>query len=68
VIASLSFVVGVGSFDHSIASAAEALVTTVDGTAGVGGFLAWLAAVTLGNIAGGVVIVSILNYGQVRAE
>lgn len=68
VISALAFVVGLGAFDHSIASAAEALCTTVNGTAGVGGFVAWLVAVTLGNIVGGVVIVSLLNYGQVRAE
>jgi len=68
VIAALSFVVGLGAFDHSIASAAEALCTTVNGAAGVGSFVAWLVAVTLGNIVGGVVIVSLLNYGQVRAE
>ena len=68
VIASIAFVVGLGTFDHSIASAAEALSATVNGAESVGSFFAWLAAVTLGNIAGGVVIVSILNYGQVRAE
>lgn len=68
VIATFAFVVGLGSFDHSIASAAEALATTVAGHQSVDGFLAWLAPVTLGNIAGGVMIVSILNYGQVRAE
>jgi formate/nitrite transporter FocA (FNT family) len=68
VVAALAFIVGLGSFDHSIASAAEALATTVNGTAGVGDFLAWLAPVTLGNIVGGVGIVSLVNYGQVRAE
>jgi formate/nitrite transporter FocA (FNT family) len=26
----------------------------------------WLAAATLGNIAGGIVMVSLLNYGQVK--
>ena len=66
VIASLAFVVGLGSFDHSVASAAEALATTVNGAEGVGAFLGWLAAVTVGNIVGGVFIVTILNYGQVR--
>jgi formate/nitrite transporter FocA (FNT family) len=34
----------------------------------LGAALGWLATVTLGNIAGGVLIVSLLNYGQVRAE
>jgi formate/nitrite transporter FocA (FNT family) len=31
-------------------------------------YLHWLLAATLGNIVGGVGIVSVLNYGQVRQE
>ena len=33
-----------------------------------GSYLAWLAAATLGNIVGGVLIVSLLNYGQVHPD
>ncbi|MGI8571591.1 MAG: hypothetical protein ACR2L9_03025 [Solirubrobacteraceae bacterium] len=39
----------------------------INGGVAIGHFLGWLVAVTLGNVAGGVVIVGLLNYGQVRA-
>ena len=68
VISVLSFVVGLASFDHSIASAAETMTTMFAGDAGVGEVLGWLAAVTLGNVVGGVLIVAVMNYGQVRSH
>jgi formate/nitrite transporter FocA (FNT family) len=43
------------------------LASTVTGGVSVGAFFAWLAAATLGNIVGGVSIVTVLNYGQVGA-
>ena len=67
VIAILSYLVGLGGFDHSVASAAEALTTVVNGHASVGHFAWWLTAVTLGNTIGGVFIVAVLNFGQVRS-
>jgi formate-nitrite transporter family protein len=63
-----AFVVGLGGFDHCIASAGEVLAATFDGRVGFGAFLEWLAPTTLGNVAGGVVIVSMLNFGQVAAR
>ncbi|WP_372792179.1 formate/nitrite transporter family protein [Paraconexibacter sp.] len=67
VIFALTYVVGVGSFDHIIASAGEALAALFHGQIDAGRFFEWLAAVGLGNAAGGVLIVSLLNYGQVRS-
>jgi formate/nitrite transporter FocA (FNT family) len=67
VIYALTFLVGLGRFDHCIASAGEALAAVVAGEMGAGTFLTWLAAATLGNIAGGVGIVALLNYGQVAS-
>jgi formate/nitrite transporter FocA (FNT family) len=67
VIYALTFLVGLGRFDHCIASAGEALAAVVAGELGVGTFLTWLAAATLGNIVGGVGIVALLNYGQVAS-
>lgn len=64
VIFALTFAVGLGGFDHCIASAAEVLSAWVDGEQGFGEMLTWLSAATLGNIAGGVLIVAGLNYGQ----
>jgi formate/nitrite transporter FocA (FNT family) len=67
VIGALTYLVGLGHFDHAIASATEALSTTISGEASVGHFFSWLAAIVAGNIVGGIVIVTFLNYGQVRS-
>jgi formate/nitrite transporter FocA (FNT family) len=63
----LTFLIGVASFDHCVSTTSEVLSAVVDGTVTGSHFLAWLSAVTLGNIVGGVAIVGLLNYGQVRA-
>ncbi len=64
----LTFVIGVAGLDHCVSTTAEVLAAVVNGHVGVGHFLAWLSLVTLGNIAGGAVIVALLNYAQVRTE
>jgi formate/nitrite transporter FocA (FNT family) len=64
---SLTFVIGVAGFDHCVSTTSEVLSAVVDGAVPVGRFLAWLSAVVVGNIVGGVAIVGLLNYGQVRA-
>jgi formate/nitrite transporter FocA (FNT family) len=61
----LAFVVGIGKFAHCIATSGEILSAVVAGSLGPVTYLQWLLYATLGNIAGGVVIVSLLNYGQV---
>lgn len=63
----LTLVVGAGRFAHCIAGSCEILAAVEFGSVTAGTYLHWLLATTLGNIAGGVVIVSLLNYGQVRA-
>jgi formate/nitrite transporter FocA (FNT family) len=63
----LTFVVGVGGFAHCIATSGEILSAVVAGSLPLVVYLHWLWPATLGNIVGGVVIVSMLNYGQVRA-
>jgi len=63
----LTFVVGVGKFAHCVVTSGEILCATVTGTVPAATYLHWLLLATLGNIVGGVVIVSMLNYGQVRA-
>lgn len=68
VIWSLTFLVGLGAFDHSVASAVDVFSATFDGGVGTGDSIGWLAAATLGNVVGGVLIVTLLNYGQVRQE
>jgi formate/nitrite transporter FocA (FNT family) len=64
----LTFLLGVGHFAHCIASSGEILASVLNGTTRPGAYLAWLAAATLGNIAGGILIVSLLNYGQVQPD
>jgi formate-nitrite transporter family protein len=62
----LTFIVGAGHFAHCIASSGEILCAVSAGQVAIPSFLAWLLVATLGNIVGGVVIVSLLNYGQVK--
>lgn len=63
----VAFVVGLGHFAHCIATSGEILSAVVSGQATVTAYLHWIVFATLGNIVGGVMIVSLLNYGQVRA-
>lgn len=68
VIWGMTFIIGVAGLAHCVSTTAEVLSALVNGHGSVGHFLAWLASVTLGNIIGGVVVVALLNYGQVRTE
>jgi formate/nitrite transporter FocA (FNT family) len=62
----LTFVVGVGHFAHCIAGSAEILSTVVSGAIPLADYFRWLVPATLGNICGGVLMVSLINYGQVK--
>lgn len=62
----LTFLVGIAHLAHCIATSGEILSAVVHGEAGFAAYAHWLLLATLGNIAGGVVIVSLLNYGQVK--
>jgi len=64
----LTFVVGIGHFSHCIATSGEILSAVVSGVVTAETYLHWLLFATLGNILGGVMMVSVLNYGQVRLE
>jgi formate/nitrite transporter FocA (FNT family) len=64
----LAFVVGIGKFAHCIATSGEILSAVEGGSLAAGSYFHWLLFATLGNIAGGVVIVSVLNYGQVAED
>ena len=68
VIWAITFVVGLGGFDHCIATTVEAFCALFEGPLSLGDLLGWLAVTTAGNIAGGVMIVAAINYGQVRQE
>ncbi len=62
----LAFVVGVGRFAHCIAGSGEILTAVLAGRVTAGAYFYWLLFGTLGNIVGGTVIVSVLNWGQVH--
>ncbi|HVZ16374.1 MAG TPA: formate/nitrite transporter family protein [Terriglobales bacterium] len=62
-----TFLVGLGHFAHCIATSGEILAAVCAGRASVGAYAHWIVFATLGNIVGGVMIVSLLNYGQVKA-
>jgi len=63
----LCYIVGAGHFAHCIATSGEIMVAALRGATTGGAYLRWLLFATLGNIVGGVMIVSVLNWGQVHA-
>lgn len=62
----LTFVVGIGHFAHCIASSGEIMSAVFAGAVPFGRYLQWLGVATSGNILGGVTIVTLLNFGQVK--
>ncbi len=62
-----TFLVGAGNFAHCIAGSSEILAAVLRGSVSMAQFASWFVAATLGNIIGGIVIVALLNYGQVAA-
>jgi len=63
----LTFVVGVGHFAHCVANTGEIVSAVFAGAVPFSRYLQWLALATAGNICGGVTIVTLLNFGQVKA-
>lgn len=64
----MTFIVGIGHFAHCIASSGEILSAVWAGSVGIGQYVYWLGAATVGNILGGVMFVTILNFGQVHSD
>lgn len=63
----LTYTVAVGGLAHCIVSSVEVLYVVFNGGASISEFLwGFLAPATLGNTAGGVVLVALLNYSQTR--
>jgi formate-nitrite transporter family protein len=63
----LTFVVGLGQFAHCIATTGEIFSAVWDGAIPFAQHLRWIVPATAGNIVGGTMIVSLLNWGQVKA-
>ncbi len=55
-------------FRHSIVGSAEAFYRAWSGSSGWGPMIAFIAAAVVGNTIGGVLLVALLNYGQVVTE
>lgn len=64
----MTFIVGAGHFAHCIASSGEILSSVLAGQVSAGHFAMWLLPVTAGNICGGVLLVTLLEYGQSKLD
>ena len=62
----LTLLLGLGEFAHCIVSSTEILTAVIHGSVGFHRYLTWLGPATLGNVVGGTVLVTMLNYGQTR--
>ena len=65
---SLTFVVGLGHFAHCIATSGEILAAVLTHQLPAFAYLRWLLPATCGNIAGGVLLVTLLEYGQAKLD
>ena len=63
----LAFVVGIGHFAHSIATSGEILAAVLNHASSYGAYFHWLIFAVMGNICGGVLLVTLLEYGQVKS-
>jgi formate-nitrite transporter family protein len=68
VIWTLAFIVGLGHFAHCIATSGEILAAVLNHGLTAGDYFRWLLPATLGNVAGGVVLVTLLEYGQIKLD
>ena len=64
----MTFIVGLGHFAHCIATSGEMLSAVLDGQLHALQFLRWLLPATLGNVTGGVLLVTLLEYGQTKLQ
>ena len=62
----VTYIVGLGRFPHIVAGSVEVLYLVTTGQFGPGAYLAgYVVPVLIGNIVGGVALVSVLNHAQV---
>ncbi|SEC27989.1 formate/nitrite transporter family protein [Terriglobus roseus] len=64
----LTFVIGLGHFAHCIAGSSEVMTAVLAHQVAWSGYFHWLALAVAGNVSGGVLIVTLLEYGQVIAD
>ncbi len=64
IIWALTFIVGLGNFAHCIATSGEILTAILTGHTAWTTYPRWFGPAVAGNIAGGVLMVTLLEYGQ----
>jgi formate/nitrite transporter FocA (FNT family) len=64
----ITYAIPVSGFAHCIVGASEGLYAVFSGTAGIGTFLSYFSAAAVGNTAGGVFLVAVLNYAQTESQ
>ncbi len=64
----MTFIVGIGHFAHCIATSGEILSAVLAHQVALGQFFQWLLPATSGNICGGVLLVTLLEYGQSKLD
>jgi formate-nitrite transporter family protein len=64
----LTFIVGVGHFAHCIASSGEILSAVLSHGLTPAAYFRWLLPAVAGNISGGVILVTLLEYGQSKLD
>jgi formate/nitrite transporter FocA (FNT family) len=65
---SLTFIVGLGHFAHCVATSGEILAAVLSNQLSALSYLKWLLPATCGNILGGVLLVTLLEYGQAKLD
>ena len=61
----LTFFIGLGQFAHCVAGSGEVLVAVLTHQVFWSAYLRWLAIALSDNVCGGIVVVTLLRYGQV---
>jgi formate/nitrite transporter FocA (FNT family) len=65
----ITYVVALGGFMHVVAASSEVAYAVLSGMTGVGNyFVSFFLPTVLGNIVGGVTLVSLLNHGSIAPE
>lgn len=63
-----TFIVGLGHFAHCIATSGEIMSAVLAHSVTWHAYLRWLLPAVLGNVTGGVVLVTLLEYGQTKLD
>lgn len=65
VIIAITYIIGLGHFSHGIAGSVDAFAGAFIGVSGWGDVARFITAALCGNVLGGVLLVALINYGQV---